>query len=67
MICGPGVMTAAVADSLYSLGVPLRLIRYERFDYVGGSRSAKDRLVTISFWLMAAIVAGAGLAFALRP
>ena len=35
MICGPGVMMAAVSDTLMRLGVSPGLIRYERFDYAG--------------------------------
>jgi predicted ferric reductase len=66
MMCGPGPMTAALADRAKELGVPLHLIHYERFDYFGGHRSRKDWLTTASFWAMALAVLAVGTLFALR-
>ncbi len=66
MMCGPGVMTALIADKVKARGVPLHLIHYERFDYSGGHRSRKDWLITVSFWAMALVVLAIGTVFALR-
>ena len=73
MLCGPGPMMSAATDTLHELGVPLRNIRYERFDYAARPQSAKDRRITAkdrriltSFWLLAMAIIAAGTAFALR-
>jgi predicted ferric reductase len=66
MICGPAPMTVAVADLAARSGVPLHLVHYERFDYGGGRRSRKDRVITAWFWAMALAVLAAGTIFAIR-
>jgi predicted ferric reductase len=73
MLCGPGPMMSAVTDTLHELGVPLRNIRYERFDYAARPQSAKDRRITAkdrrilaSFWLLAMAIIAASAAFAFR-
>jgi hypothetical protein len=43
LMCGPGPMVAAVADTLEDLGLPRDRIVYERFDYAGGHASRQDR------------------------
>ncbi len=42
LICGPGPMVTAVSDTLVDLGMPMKQVIYERFDYSGGA-SAQDR------------------------
>ncbi|HKL70962.1 ferredoxin reductase family protein [Salibaculum sp.] len=37
MICGPGPMVTAVADTLIDLGLPMDRVMYERFDYSEGA------------------------------
>ncbi len=66
MICGPGSMIVAVADTLHDLGLPLGRIHYERFDYGDESRSAKDRLILWGFRAMAIVVLAAIATFAVR-
>jgi predicted ferric reductase len=66
MICGPAPMTVAVADLAARSGVPLHLVHYERFDYGGGRRSRKDRVITAWFSAMALAVLAAGTIFAIR-
>ena len=73
MLCGPGPMMSAVTDTLHELGVPLRNIRYERFDYAARPQSAKDRRITAkdrrimaNFWLLVMVIIAAGTAFAFR-
>jgi predicted ferric reductase len=66
MICGPGPMTAAIADAAERLDVPPKLIRYERFDYAGGHRARKDKRATAAFWGLALLILAVGTAFALR-
>lgn len=66
MICGPGEMITFAADAAAGLGVPPALIRYERFDYLDESRSAKDRATVNRFRLMGVVVVAATLAFAFR-
>ena len=43
LICGPGPMVAAVADTLEDLGLPQEKVVYERFDYTGGHASRQDQ------------------------
>jgi len=66
LICGPGPMVAAVSDTLEQLGLSSSLIRYERFDYAGGYRSAKDKRVTMAFRVVGAAILAIGTVFALR-
>lgn len=66
MVCGPSAMMAAVTDSLHALGLPYGSIRYERFDYVGGPSSGKDRRLLAGLSLMLLAVAAGIAAFAFR-
>ena len=66
MICGPGPMITAASDTLAGLGLPPSLIRYERFDYMDESRSARDRATMLRFYLMGAAVIAAMAVFAFR-
>jgi predicted ferric reductase len=59
LMCGPGPMVAAVADVLDDLGLPMRKVVYERFDYAGGHPSRQDRRRLARF-----LAVGAGLAAA---
>ena len=43
LICGPGPMVTAVSDTLLDLGMPMKKIIYERFDYSSGTASRQDR------------------------
>lgn len=43
MICGPGPMVTAVADTLLDIGLPMDNVVYERFDYAGGLSARQDR------------------------
>lgn len=42
LMCGPGGMVTAASDALLDLGMPMRRVVYERFDYAGGA-SRQDR------------------------
>ena len=48
LICGPGAMVTAVADTLVDLGLPMDRVMYERFDYSEGA-SRLDRRLTRRF------------------
>ncbi|ADZ70989.1 ferredoxin reductase family protein [Polymorphum gilvum] len=48
LICGPGPMVTAVSDALLDLGIPMRKVVYERFDYSGGA-SRQDHRRRLSF------------------
>ncbi|MCE8015780.1 iron reductase [Halomonas sp. MCCC 1A17488] len=61
LMCGPGGMVTAVSDALLDVGMPMRRILYERFDYTAGS-SRQDRRRTRRF---AAIGAGLALGVAM--
>jgi predicted ferric reductase len=43
MMCGPGGMVAAISDALLDVGLPMKNIVYERFDYAAGAASRQDR------------------------
>lgn len=58
LICGPGPMVTAVSDALLDLGMPMRNVVYERFDYGGGLTSRQDRSHSLQ-------IAAVGLALAL--
>jgi predicted ferric reductase len=62
LMCGPGGMVTAVSDALHDLGMPMRNVVYERFDYAGGAASRQDRQRSLAF---AAVGAGLALAAAL--
>ncbi|WP_205123515.1 ferredoxin reductase family protein [Marimonas lutisalis] len=64
MICGPGRMITAVSDALGDLGMPMRNIVYERFDYAGGT-SRQDRRHRRHFYGVLGIVALGTAGFAL--
>ncbi len=66
MLCGPGAMMCATCDLLHGVGVPLEAIKYERFDYADGARSAKDQRMLAAFAVMGLVVVVAIAAFALR-
>ncbi|MDR9428446.1 MAG: ferredoxin reductase family protein [Salibaculum sp.] len=59
MMCGPGPMVTAVADTLIDLGLPMERVLYERFDYSEGA-SRLDRRLRRRF-----LALGAGLALGL--
>ncbi|WP_084862360.1 ferredoxin reductase family protein [Salibaculum halophilum] len=44
MICGPGPMVTAVAETLIDLGLPMDRVMYERFDYSEGASRLDLRL-----------------------
>ncbi len=56
-ICGPGAMVTAVSDTLLDLGLPMKNVVYERFDYGGGAASRQDRRRTMSFLAVGASLA----------
>ncbi|MCR4269240.1 ferredoxin reductase family protein [Nitratireductor sp. ZSWI3] len=58
LICGPGPMTTSVSNALLELGLPMKNIVYERFDYGSGPASRQDRRRSLQF-------AAIGLALAL--
>ena len=49
LICGPGPMVTAVSDTLLDLGMPMRNVVYERFDYGGVVAGRQDRRRTRGF------------------
>jgi predicted ferric reductase len=65
LLCGPVPMMAAAAGALERLGVPPRMIRYERLDY-GAPADREGRRLRRAFLLMLGAVALGVLAFALR-
>jgi predicted ferric reductase len=67
MMCGPGPMVAAVADTLEDLGLKRERIVYERFDYAGGHASRQDRRRRARFLALGAGLALGIAAFALVP
>lgn len=66
LVCGPTGFMTAVADGLHGLGVPVGNLAYERFDYRGGTVSARDRRILAVFRAIAAAVVLACVLFALR-
>ncbi len=68
LICGPGPMVTATSDALIDLGMPMRNVVYERFDYSGAGSSRQDRTRMQRFLgLGAALALGVALFAALRP
>lgn len=59
MMCGPGGMVTAVSDTLLDLGLPMKNVVYERFDYAGGATSRQDRRRSLAFGGVAALLAAA--------
>jgi predicted ferric reductase len=59
LLCGPAAMITATSEALLRLGLPLRRIRYERFDYdeAGDPKSRQMR----RFFLALFLAIGAGL------
>jgi predicted ferric reductase len=49
LICGPGPMVTKVSDMLLDLGMPMRNVVYERFDYGGVLAARQDRRRTFGF------------------
>ncbi|HUG62660.1 MAG TPA: ferredoxin reductase family protein, partial [Methylomirabilota bacterium] len=66
MICGPDAMITAVADTLVDLGLPMKSVVYERFDYAGGSVAQADRRQAKIFAAVGAALVAAVAAFAWR-
>jgi predicted ferric reductase len=61
-ICGPGPMVTAVSDTLLNLGLPMKNIDYERFDYGGAAASRQDRRDMAGYLAIgAALAAGTGI------
>lgn len=61
-ICGPGPMVTAVSDTLLDLGMPMKNIDYERFDYGGAAASRQDRRDMARYLALgAALAAGTGI------
>ncbi|WP_372421905.1 ferredoxin reductase family protein [Salinarimonas chemoclinalis] len=56
-MCGPGPMVTGVSDTLLDVGLPMRNVVYERFDYGSGARSRQDRRRSLVI-----VAVGAGLA-----
>jgi predicted ferric reductase len=56
LMCGPGPMVTAVADTLIDLGLPMDQVMYERFDYAEG-RSRLDRRMQRRFLALGGILA----------
>jgi predicted ferric reductase len=65
LICGPGPMVVAVSDMLLDVGLPMRNVIYERFDYAGGARSRQDRMRTARMLGLGAIFLAIVSGFAL--
>lgn len=55
LLCGPTAMMADVTRQLLGLGVPMRAIRYERFDYTEASDPKSRRTRAAFRWLLAAV------------
>lgn len=66
LICGPTVFMTLTADRLLDLGFAADNIHYERFDYGDGTLSRIDRAERRRQWGLAAAIALAAAAFALR-
>ena len=62
LMCGPGGMVTTVSDALLDVGLPMRNVIYERFDYAGGAASRQDRRRSLAFaGIGAGLVLAAGL------
>lgn len=55
LMCGPGPMVTAVADTLIDLGMPMDRVIYERFDYSEGA-SRLDRRMRRRFLMLGAVL-----------
>lgn len=58
-ICGPGPMVTGVSDALLDLGLPMRNVIYERFDYAGTAASRQDRQRSLQFLAIGGALAAA--------
>ena len=58
LICGPGPMVTAVSDTLLDLGMPMKNVVYERFDYGGALSARQDRRRTFGFVGLLAALSG---------
>jgi predicted ferric reductase len=67
LLCGPGPMVTAVSDMLLDLGLPMKNVVYERFDYASGSVSRHERRRAIQSVMIGASLAAAVAVFALLP
>ncbi len=65
LMCGPGGMVTAVSDALVDVGMPMRNVIYERFDYAGGAASRQDRRRSLAFLAVGGTLALAAGIFAL--
>lgn len=63
LMCGPGGMVSAVSDTLLDLGLPMKNVVYERFDYSGGASSRQDRRRSLAFVGVGGLLAAAVAAF----
>jgi len=52
MMCGPGPMVTAVSDTLLDIGLPMKNVVYERFDYAGGLTSRQDRRRSLGIFVL---------------
>lgn len=59
LMCGPGGMVAVVSDMLLDLGLPMKNVVYERFDYAGGASSRQDRRRSLAITGVATLLAAA--------
>jgi predicted ferric reductase len=57
LMCGPGGMVSAVSDALLDLGLLMKNVVYERFDYAGGASSRQDRRRSLAFAGVATLLA----------
>lgn len=64
-MCGPGPMVTAVSDALLDVGLSMKSVIYERFDYGGGASSRQDRRRTRSLVLLGCMLAASTVGFAL--
>ncbi len=64
LMCGPGGMVTSVSDALLDVGLPMRNVVYERFDYGGGAASRQDRRRSLAFACVGAALALAAALFA---
>lgn len=63
-LCGPGPMVTAVSDALLELGLPMKNVVYERFDYGAGAASRQDRRRSLAFLGVGGALAAAAALFA---
>ncbi len=66
LICGPGVMVTNVSDTLLDMGLPMKNVVYERFDYAGGLSARQDRRRTLGFVGLFMVLAASVVVWSLR-